>query len=271
MTEGTGAPLIYRSHGAIAPFRLHRPTSVAEAVSARAAAGPDAAFLAGGVDLVPAMRRGTAPGDVVHLGGIAELTRIDRTEEGLVLGGGITYRQIETDPTLADALPDLAAAWHQVANIRVRLAGTLGGNLMAGNPTYDALPALAALGARLRFVGDGGETTIDLGAEPLPTLPPSGLMVDATIPLDPAPRLYVERAYKPVAAVFVVRRQDRVRVAVACAHGAVVAASGAVADGAAAIQAKLPSTITDPWAGADYRARLVDVLIGRGLDALGDG
>ena len=31
MTEGAGEPLIYRSHKAIASFRLHRPSTAAEA------------------------------------------------------------------------------------------------------------------------------------------------------------------------------------------------------------------------------------------------
>lgn len=268
MTEGTGVPLIYRSHQAIAPFRLHRPTSVGEAVAALITAGPDAAFLAGGVDLVPAMRAGRTPGDVVHLGGIADLARIDRTDDGLVIGGGVTYRQIETDATLAGSVPDLAAAWRMVANIRVRLAGTLGGNIMAGNSTYDALPALAALGARLEFTGPDGPRAVDLAADPLPELPTGALLVSATVPLDPAPRLHVERAYKPVAALFLARRGDAVRAAVACAHGRVVAASGAAADGAAALASRLPEPVTDAWASAAYRARLVDVLLRRGMAAL---
>ena len=268
MTEGAGEPLIYRSHKAIASFRLHRPATVAEAVDALRSAGPDAAFLAGGVDLVPVMRSGRAPGDVVHLGGVAGLARIERTDAGLVIGGGATYRQIETDPVLAEALPDLAAAWRLVANIRVRLAGTLGGNLMSGNPTYDALPALAALGARLTFLAGDGKTTVDLSADPLPALPTNALLVSATIPLDPAPRLHVERAYKPVAALFLARRGDRVRAAIACAHGAVVAATGKASEEAGALADRLPEPVTDAWASAAYRRRLLGVLIARGRAAL---
>lgn len=271
MTDASRLPLIYRSHKAIAPFRLHRPTSVPDAVAASVAAGPGAAFLAGGVDLVPALRAGRAPGDVIHLGGVAELDRIERRGDDLVIGGGVTYRRIETDPVLADALPDLAQAWRLVANIRVRIVGTLGGNIMSDNPTYDALPALAALGARLDFAGPGGAQTVDLSRTPLSVLPSGLLLVSATIPLSPTPRLHVERAYKPVAALFLARRDDRLRAAVSCAHGRVVAASGPVGDAPETLASAFPPTVTDAWASAAYRARLLGVLIGRGVSALKDG
>ena len=49
----TATPLaVHRSRKLIPEFRLHRPRSAAEAVSMKAAAGPGAVYMAGGIDVV---------------------------------------------------------------------------------------------------------------------------------------------------------------------------------------------------------------------------
>ena len=140
---------IYGSHSAIAPFRLMRPASVAEAAAALGDGG--SACLAGGVDLVPALRAGRRIERIVYLGGIDALKSVTRRDGAVTIGAGVTYHRLATDPAIARALPDLAAIWNGVANVRVRHAATIGGNVMARNPAYDVLPALQALGARLVF------------------------------------------------------------------------------------------------------------------------
>jgi aerobic carbon-monoxide dehydrogenase medium subunit len=46
-------------------------------------------------------------------------------------------------------LPDLAAAWDQIANIRIRTQGTVAGNVLAGVPAYEGPALLCALDAQL--------------------------------------------------------------------------------------------------------------------------
>jgi CO/xanthine dehydrogenase FAD-binding subunit len=48
-------------------------------------------------------------------------------------------------------LPALAQTWPDVANIRVRCKGTLGGNIMAADPAHDFKLAALAADARLVF------------------------------------------------------------------------------------------------------------------------
>src|SRR5688500_18804120 len=122
---------IFGSHGAIAPFRLLRPARIEDAA---AAVRDGAVCLAGGVDLVPAMRAGRRVESVVHLGGIAALKTVERRDGAVRLGAGVTYARLATDPAIAAALPDLAVVWRGVANVRVRHAATVGGNVMARNP-----------------------------------------------------------------------------------------------------------------------------------------
>src|SRR5690349_23959162 len=144
---------IYGSHSAIAPFRLFRPARIAEAAAALA---DGAVCLAGGVDLVPALRAGRRAERIVSLGGIGDLKTVGRSGDALRIGAGVTYARLAAEPAIAAALPDLAAIWRGVANVRVRHAATIGGNVMARNPQYDMLPALMALGATLAFADAKG-------------------------------------------------------------------------------------------------------------------
>ena len=71
----TAAP--HRSRKLIPEFRLHRPRSAADAVAIKAAAGPRAVYMAGGIDVVNRMKSGLPVTDVIHLGFIAGLDGIE--------------------------------------------------------------------------------------------------------------------------------------------------------------------------------------------------
>ena len=75
------------------------------------------------------------------------------------LGALVTHDRLAISPVIRARLPALAQTWPDVANIRIRCKGTIGGNIMAGDPSYDfALGALAA-GAQLHFLSCGGAAT----------------------------------------------------------------------------------------------------------------
>src|SRR5215831_9278062 len=157
----TATPLaVHRSRKLIPEFRLHRPRSAAEAVAMKVAAGPGAVYMAGGIDVVNRMKSGLQVTDVIHLGAVAELDEIEEAEDELQLGALVTHDRLTTSPLVKAQLPALAQTWPDVANIRIRCKGTIGGNIMAGDPSYDfALTALAA-DARLHFLISDGSTRI---------------------------------------------------------------------------------------------------------------
>ena len=270
---------IFGSHGAIAPFQLVRPATINDAAAALAdGAG---ACLAGGVDLLPALRAGRRVNRVVYLGGIHALKAVSRTDRAITIGAGVTHHRLANDPEIARTLPDLAGIWRNVANVRVRHAATIGGNLMARNPQYDALPALQALGARLIFAGaDGRAQATDAGAADWP----DGLLSAVEIPLVER-RFGFDRSMKPALslAVSLETRDGKLggRAAVGCAHqrpvclaldfagardwGAVAARADAIAD---AFAADLTEPDTDWIASGGYRSTLARVLLARQLTAL---
>jgi carbon-monoxide dehydrogenase medium subunit len=134
----------------LSPFELHRPTTRDEAVEMMARYGDTAAYYCGGTELLLAMKLGFAQYE--HLISVREIPDLQdvRVEDGvLCIGAAVTHRQVERSPVVRAHCPALAEMASQVANIRVRSAGTLGGNLCFADPHSDPGTFLLALGADL--------------------------------------------------------------------------------------------------------------------------
>ena len=138
-------------------FELHRPESVEDAVALRMQLGDAAALYAGGTELLLAMKLGVLDYDhLIDLKRVAALGGIGERDGAVRIGATATHREIETDAAVNAALPALAALERHVANVRVRAAGTLAGNLAFAEPHADPPALLVALGARVELAGPGG-------------------------------------------------------------------------------------------------------------------
>lgn len=140
-----------------ARFQLHRPDSLAEALALKAEFGDAATFHAGGTELLVALKaRVLRYEHLIDIKQIAELRDIrERSDGTLSIGALCTHHRIARDPTVRRLLPGYAELSEQVANIRVRVAGTLGGVLCFAEPHADAPTLLCALDAWLVLAGSG--------------------------------------------------------------------------------------------------------------------
>lgn len=136
----------------LAPFAIHRATSIEEASTLVEEHGEEAAFYAGGTELLLLMKLGFAAfGHLVDVKPIAELGTIEPSARGLRIGGTVTHREIERSPLVLEGWPELARMEHDVANVRVRATGTLGGNLAFADPHSDPATFLLAAGATVEL------------------------------------------------------------------------------------------------------------------------
>jgi carbon-monoxide dehydrogenase medium subunit len=111
-------------------FRLEEPESVQEAADLLNRYGDSAKVYAGGTELLLAMKEGLVHYErlinVKQLKGLNEV----RLDNGTVsIGALCTHHQLESAPLLKERLPALVELEKNVANVRVRQAGTIGGNL----------------------------------------------------------------------------------------------------------------------------------------------
>lgn len=145
------------------PFAIHQAMSVAEATGLMRVFGDDAAFYAGGTELLIVLKEHLASVDhLIDIKRIPGLAVIALAEDGtfLTIGALATHRAIERDPVVRNSLPALAALEAKVANVRVRAAGTIGGNLCFADPHSDPATLLSALGATLTLDNGMAERTV---------------------------------------------------------------------------------------------------------------
>ena len=144
-------------------FDVHRATSVKEAVQLRGLFGEDAAVYAGGTEILLAMKLGVARWPhLIDVKTIKTLADISATKDMLRIGATATHWSIERSDVVARVLPALARVEANVANVRVRAAGTLAGNLAFAEPHADPPALLIALDARVVLEGGAGSRTVPI-------------------------------------------------------------------------------------------------------------
>lgn len=143
-------------------FELHRPTSLAQAIALKAEFGDAAAFHAGGTELLIALKaRVLSYEHVIDIKRVDELRGIRLRSDGtLSIGALCTHHAIANDPLVRELLPGYAHLSDHVANIRVRMAGTIGGVLCFGEPHADAPTMLCALDAWVVLAGPQGQREV---------------------------------------------------------------------------------------------------------------
>src|SRR5436309_3991139 len=143
-------------------FDYLEPKSVAEACALLKQHGGEAKIFAGGAHLTILMKQGLyQPKALVNIKKIPELRGIkyDATE-GLMIGALVTHREIETSALVKEKFPVLSEAEREVANIRVRNVGTVGGNLASGEPLTDLSQIFIALDGKVRITSPNGQRAI---------------------------------------------------------------------------------------------------------------
>ena len=283
MTDAAQTPGTHRN---IPAFDLHRPASIAEACRLAEKFAGRCVFMGGGVDLLQNLKSGLAVENLIYLKSVPELRAIGIEDGTLLIGACVTHRDLETDPLIAVHAPALAKVWGEIGNVRIRIAGTLGGNILSGDPGYDGLPALIALNAVAVFEDTNGPRAVP--AAQLAGAENAGLLTAIEVPIAPSRRFLMDRSLKPVVSVALsadVRggAVANARVGVGCAFriatGGPLPMAGdlttadAAARGAAIAQefaGQLPDPLDDVFASSGYRRRMIAVLLARQLRALAE-
>ncbi|HEY6928217.1 MAG TPA: FAD binding domain-containing protein [Thermoanaerobaculia bacterium] len=112
-------------------FRYWQPRTTAEAIRIKNDCGPEGAFVAGGTDLYPNMkRRQQTPRHVIGLSRVAGLTDVRFDAAGVAIGAGALLAKVENDPRVRRDYPGLTHAISEISTPPLRNMGTLGGNLL---------------------------------------------------------------------------------------------------------------------------------------------
>jgi carbon-monoxide dehydrogenase medium subunit len=277
------------------PFDYLEPRTIGEATQLLSNYGEKARILAGGIDLIPRMRKGEIKaGYVVNIQNIPGLEHIEPNEKGEITFGAMArLRSIEASETIQNKYPILYEAIHQITSVQTKYMGTAVGNLCVATPASDIATSLFALGARLKISGVKGERT-----EPIEkfyvdyrlTSLKQGEMVKGVLLPNPPPgtgtaflnlvRTHADIAKISVAAAIVVQNGicREARLAIGAAAPTVFRAVKAEAlltgqkitaevmnEAAKAVPAET-QPITDLRSTAEYRREMAKVLVRRALE-----
>ncbi len=142
-------------------FQYHRPASVDEAVALLGQHGEEAKVLAGGQSLIAMMKlRLAAPQHLIDINRIEGLSGIAEHDGILRIGAMTTQNELIASALIGEKCPLIAEAAEQIADPQVRNRGTIGGDLVHGDPGNDLPAVMMALGATYSLRGADGEREV---------------------------------------------------------------------------------------------------------------
>ena len=279
-------------------LQLLQPTTVDEASGALRDFGERGKIYAGGAELLLLMRHGLLQSEIlVDVKKIERLHGITWNHGVLSVGACVTHHTLETHPLVQEHAPSFAYAESQVANVRVRNQGTLGGNLCFNDPHSDPGTVLLVHNAAVTLRSQRGERQIPLREFFLDVyetaLEPDELMLDVQIPPLPggmiSSYLRLHRFQRPTlgVAAAIIRMNDGTiaesRLAVGCV--------GPKAQRLVDLETKIPGSsindakrifaeqktylrdllrpVDDLLGSADYKLYMTEVMLGEALEQAG--
>jgi aerobic carbon-monoxide dehydrogenase medium subunit len=254
-------------------FAYARPASLADAASAFAGGG-EAAFIAGGHTLLPAIKsRLRMPDTLVDLAAVPGLAGLTLDGDRLWVGAMTTHAAVATE---AGAIPALAKLAGAIGDQQVRNRGTLGGVIANNDPAADYPAAVLALDASVE-TDRGRHAADDYFQGMFATALADGEIVTRVGFRVPRAAAYAKFRHPAsryaIVGVFVARFADGVRVAVTGAGPGVFrwaeAEAALTADFSVGAVAGLPlddgDLNTDIHASAEFRAHLAGVMLAQAV------
>ena len=279
------------------PFEFYQPMTLQEASRLLKDNGPGGRLLAGGTDLVIAMKeKALLPKYVVDLKRIPGLAGIrENSNGGITLGALTTMREIEISPLITKKYPFLAQSAAEVGSIQIRNRATIGGNMANATPSADTAPALIALNATAKIAGATGERSINLEeffrGPGQTVMSAEEILTEITIPktgprlvgeyIKFSPREMMDLAYVGVAVAYNLGEKDKkcdgVRILLGAVAPTPIRAKRAeaaleaqvlteeLAEKIGAIAAEEAKPISDVRSSAEYRRAMVGAMTKRAL------
>ena len=144
-------------------FDYRRPASLAEAIGALSEHPGSVRVLAGGTDLVAWLRDdAVAPDLVVDIKDVPGLGDISLEDDVLSIGSLVTFTELIESELVAEHIPLLAEMAETVASTGIRNRATMVGNICSAVPSCDTGPVLLVFDTTVHVAGPAGERSINI-------------------------------------------------------------------------------------------------------------
>lgn len=149
----------------IRPFEYYAAVNLEEALAQLGEYGAEAKVLAGGTDLILAMKHKTIlPPRVISLHKVEELDFVREEKSTVRIGALATHSQLFKNVLLNENAPMICEAVSLIGSWQIRNIATIGGNLCNASPAADSAAPLLALDARVVIADSKGEREIPLSS-----------------------------------------------------------------------------------------------------------
>ncbi len=143
--------------------KLIRPDTMEEALGQREQYAKDALPIAGGQSLLVLLRNKLIdPKVLIDLERLGELRGLQCGTDGMSIGAMTTIHNLSSSSEVRAAIPVLSQAASKVGSTAIRNLGTIGGNLCHNEPGADLPPALLALNAVVELRSRNGTRKVPL-------------------------------------------------------------------------------------------------------------
>jgi CO/xanthine dehydrogenase FAD-binding subunit len=147
----------------IPPFDYRTPKTLKEACDLLWDYGDKARLIAGGTDLVIALRNGDLkPSYLIDVTHIPELRKIEEKDGRVSIGAAVTHSEIVSSSLVRRYGKVLSEAASEIGSPQIRNVGTIGGNIVNASPAADTLPPLMVLDAVAQVTSREGEREVPL-------------------------------------------------------------------------------------------------------------
>jgi CO/xanthine dehydrogenase FAD-binding subunit len=147
----------------IPPFDYRTPKTLKEACDLLWDYGDKARLIAGGTDLVIALRNGDfKPSYLIDVTHIPELRKIEEKDGRVSIGAAVTHSEIVSSSLVRRYGKVLSEAASEIGSPQIRNVGTIGGNIVNASPAADTLPPLMVLDAVAQVTSREGEKEVPL-------------------------------------------------------------------------------------------------------------
>jgi len=202
------------------------------------------------------------------------LDQIEETPDGYRIGAMVTLRDLELHPGLQALTQDaMADSVRRIVGVQFRNLATIGGSLYGRFGFSDVLPLFLALDAKVDLYRHG-IVTLEEFAD-LPRID-RDLLIRVIVPKTPRRTVYLSQRNSatdfPVLTCALSQTERELRCVVGARPGRAVCLKltpGGEPEAVAARIAEQLSFGSNVRASADYRCRICQVLVRRGLEALG--
>lgn len=142
--------------------KFFTPTNLDKALELLDKYKDKAVIVNGGSDIIiDIVNKKVTPEVIIYLEGIKELKKVIKRGQKIVLGGAVTYLQIEQSP-ICQKITGLIESISHLGSPQIRAVATVAGNIGTAAPSADCNTMLMALKAKIVLVSARGERIVPI-------------------------------------------------------------------------------------------------------------